>query len=1191
MKAGTINIELSLDDSQFSVKVKEAGNTLQTLSQNLNTSGGSARNFEQALSSARSSLVSFGVGASAAVFGIHALSEALIAVPKHIIESAGEIERLQVLMKGLSTAPTDVLKAEDAKKNVQWALNLAQQAPFTLKALTEGMTRFKAGGLDPMDGSFQALVDSVAKFGGSSVILERASIAIQQMAGKGVVSMEELRQQLGEAVPDAINDMARGLGVSMQELTKLIGKGQVEAKDALARMFTVMAMQNSGAAADMMNTWKGLTEKLKDQWMIFAHDVGESGYLDAAKQALKDFMEGMGDEHFKKNFAFELSQALVTLIHTLQDATHFVMDHAEAIKVAGELYLVYFATNKFQAMTGGVVEFWNGMRSVVMGNVAQIKGSIAAGDAAYMESALVHQRAMQKMVANEAELTAAEQVANTRRLANGRFATNAYIELVQARINKLKEEQAMLLATAEKEALAADGTKALTTAINLMEGPVGWLITALGLIAFGFNTFGDSAQQAGEKALETFRAVDQGYSDMAEKKKLHEIADDAQGRVDSIGANANGSNNSWALQGTRQAEDVNGNMVPYQQAIDSWKKRRDEALGRLTQADQNITANDAKSGTASFINAMTNQMRAARIEHNNEIEKVKETNDKVLDHLKNDNAAFSTESHQQQVDLDNRDANWMRSQVSVLRSTRKAMNDAMSQKGISDKDKQTYQGNIDWLDQQIKSTESTVKSLEHLKDPIKLMQTKVPKPPAMRGDDALNSAITSNKGEIAKLTAQMKGNLHELTDAEALKEAVNGKIDALVKGGKYDNTDAKTGKKTPPNPKLVQQLRDTELQKEQLQAYVKMARDNDKEIRNLANERGLLNAQIENDYVPINTVLEKFDQEWRKKEKSNPKLTSDVNFQAQKAAAQASTFESEAMKMNIKDEGELRKINIALLDSEREKKEATFKLSLQEQAVELQNLMTWARTHHTMDAALNDEIAQRKQLISLEIEQQNRALESPMATLARGWKSGMDQMNQETAKWGNSVIDTIMKIVQTGKFNFADLTQSILADILKIKLEQQMGGMLNQATAGFGNYVGNLLGLNGGSINSGTQFNMGQFNFTPYAFANGGIMTQYGAMELRKYANGGIANRPQMALYGEAGPEAYVPLPDGRSIPVTMAGGQQGVVVNVINQSGQPVDAQSGQPRYNGDQLILDVVLTAMNQPGSFRDGMRNASK
>ncbi len=57
-----------------------------------------------------------------------------------------------------------------------------------------------------------------------------------------------------------------------------------------------------------------------------------------------------------------------------------------------------------------------------------------------------------------------------------------------------------------------------------------------------------------------------------------------------------------------------------------------------------------------------------------------------------------------------------------------------------------------------------------------------------------------------------------------------------------------------------------------------------------------------------------------------------------------------------------------------------------------------------------------------------------------------------------------------------------------------------------------------------------------FGFANGGIMTPYGQMPLHTYSKGGVASSPQAAIFGEGSQnEAYVPLPDGKRIPVAMS--------------------------------------------------------
>ena len=100
-------------------------------------------------------------------------------------------------------------------------------------------------------------------------------------------------------------------------------------------------------------------------------------------------------------------------------------------------------------------------------------------------------------------------------------------------------------------------------------------------------------------------------------------------------------------------------------------------------------------------------------------------------------------------------------------------------------------------------------------------------------------------------------------------------------------------------------------------------------------------------------------------------------------------------------------------------------------------------------------------------------------------------------------------------------------------------------------------------------------------------MTDRGPVPLKKYASGGIATSPQLAIFGEGRmPEAYVPLPDGRRIPVAMqSGGGGNVSVNVnVDASGSQV---SGSPS-QGDQLgraianAVQLEIVKQKRPGGL---------
>ena len=97
------------------------------------------------------------------------------------------------------------------------------------------------------------------------------------------------------------------------------------------------------------------------------------------------------------------------------------------------------------------------------------------------------------------------------------------------------------------------------------------------------------------------------------------------------------------------------------------------------------------------------------------------------------------------------------------------------------------------------------------------------------------------------------------------------------------------------------------------------------------------------------------------------------------------------------------------------------------------------------------------------------------------------------------------------------------------------------------------LGFSAGGLFSGFGF-----GDSITGLANGGVMQgqMSNSLPINGYANGGIANSPQMAIFGEGrGAEAFVPLPDGKNIPVKMEGGGGGVTVNITVPSLDPKTA------------------------------------
>lgn len=166
----------------------------------------------------------------------------------------------------------------------------------------------------------------------------------------------------------------------------------------------------------------------------------------------------------------------------------------------------------------------------------------------------------------------------------------------------------------------------------------------------------------------------------------------------------------------------------------------------------------------------------------------------------------------------------------------------------------------------------------------------------------------------------------------------------------------------------------------------------------------------------------------------------------------------------------------------------------------------------------------------------------------------------------NGAEDAIVEFVKSGGRSLKSLGalfNSIMDDILRMTVRKSITEPLFNSlqSGGFSSFITSLL-----------------------PFEQGGIMTSAGALPLHRYANGGIANSPQIAMFGEGRkPEAYVPLPDGRTIPVTMSGSGT-VNVTINNNTSAKATVQQKSNASGGRDLIVqldEMNAQLLSDPGS----------
>ena len=205
---------------------------------------------------------------------------------RELVAAAADMEKLRA---GLQAVTGD---AQSAAREMDFVRGIASRAGVDVAEAAKAYLGLAAATKGTaVEGQatrevFEAVSVSMARAGKSSAETSQALVALQQMAGKGVVSMEEMRQQLGEALPGAFQAAANGMGITTQELNKLIESGQVTAQDLFPAL--TKGLQELYGSAPQAQTLAQEFANIKNAFVDMADNIGQAG----GSNALKAFAEG-----------------------------------------------------------------------------------------------------------------------------------------------------------------------------------------------------------------------------------------------------------------------------------------------------------------------------------------------------------------------------------------------------------------------------------------------------------------------------------------------------------------------------------------------------------------------------------------------------------------------------------------------------------------------------------------------------------------------------------------------------------------------------------------------------------------------------------------------------------------------------------------------------------------------------------
>lgn len=208
---------------------------------------------------------------------------------------------------------------------------------------------------DIIRGVFSGVLEASAVLGTTEQETESAIIALQQMLSKGKVMTQELRLQLGNALPGAFQIAAKAMGVSTAELEKMVSKG-LDAKEFLMKFGDELHRQFGGKKLE------NSIHSIRAEWTRFQNalfDAKTGIFSGKTGNTLAEVLRGLTNAITSEAFKTALN-GIATALNVIMKNMRLIIYYLglyKAMKLLNEIKLLKVAMvafNKELALSGSL---------------------------------------------------------------------------------------------------------------------------------------------------------------------------------------------------------------------------------------------------------------------------------------------------------------------------------------------------------------------------------------------------------------------------------------------------------------------------------------------------------------------------------------------------------------------------------------------------------------------------------------------------------------------------------------------------------------------------------------------------------------------------------------------------------------------------------------------------------------------